>query len=246
MPLLTPVRRRGHEILDAPDVDPALVERSLRDVALANRLFGGARAVLAELAPLFATLAARGGEATLLDVGTGLGDIPAAARAAAARRGLALRTVGLDAAEELARACRGRTDLSLCASALALPLRSSSVDVVTCSQVLHHFADADARLLIAEMHRVARVAVVISDLRRGWAPAAGIWLASFPLGFHPVSRHDGVVSVLRGFTGAELRDHVRAATGRTPRIAHHPIARVTASWTTGNTTLGGTVSPGGA
>jgi 2-polyprenyl-3-methyl-5-hydroxy-6-metoxy-1,4-benzoquinol methylase len=241
MSLLTPARRRGMEILDAPDVDPALVERSLRDVALANRLFGGARAVLAELAPLFATLAARGGEATLLDVGTGLGDIPAAARAAAARRGLALRTIGLDAAEELARASRGRTDVSLCASALALPLRSRSVDVVTCSQVLHHFGDAEARQLIAEMHRVARVAVVISDLRRGWAPAAGIWLASFPLGFHPVSRHDGVVSVLRGFTGAELRAHVRAATGQSPRIAHRPIARVTASWTAPSESHAGSV-----
>jgi hypothetical protein len=234
MPLLTPARRRGMEILDAPDVDPALVERSLRDVALANRLFGGARAVLAELAPIFAALAERGGEATLLDVGTGLGDIPAAASAAASRRGLTLRTIGLDAAEELARASRGRTDLSLCGSGLALPVRSRSVDVVTCSQVLHHFPDAEARQLIAEMDRVARVAVVISDLRRGWAPAAGIWLASFPLGFHPVSRHDGVVSVLRGFTGRELREHVRAGAGAAPRIRHHLIARVTASWTPGN------------
>lgn len=245
MPFLTPARRRGHEILDAPDVDAALVERSLRDVALANRLFGGARAVLAELAPLFATLAMRGGEATLLDVGTGLGDIPAAARAAAARRGLTLRTIGLDAAEELARASRARTDLSLCGSALALPFPSRSVDVVTCSQVLHHFPDDEARMVIAEMDRVARVAVVISDLRRGWAPAAGIWLASFPLGFHPVSRHDGVVSVLRGFTGDDLRGHVRAATGVTPRVAHHLIARVTASWAPGNSARPTGVNEGG-
>lgn len=234
-PTLTPARRRGTEILDAPDVDPRLVERSLRDVALANRLFGGARAVLLELAPVFATLAARGGEATLLDVGTGLGDIPAAARAAAGRRSLSLRTIGLDAAEELARASRPRTGLSVCGSALDLPFPARSVDVVTCSQVLHHFPDDEARRVIAEMHRVARVAVVISDLRRGWAPAAGIWLASFPLGFHPVSRHDGVVSVMRGFTGGELREHVRAATGATPRVAHHLIARVTATWSPGNT-----------
>ena len=241
MPPLTPARRRGMEILDAPDVDPALVERSLRDVALANRLFGGRWAVLAELARIFPTLARRGDEATLLDVGTGLGDIPAAARGAAARRGLTLRAIGLDSAEELARACRTRTDSSVCGSALALPFPSGSVDVVTCSQVLHHFPDDEARLVIAEMDRVARVAVVISDLRRGWAPAAGIWLASFPLGFHPVSRHDGVLSVLRGFTGRELREHVRAATGVTPRIGHHLIARVTATWAPGNSAPGGAV-----
>jgi SAM-dependent methyltransferase len=234
------------EILDAPDVDPALVERSLRDVALANRLFGGTRAVLVELAPLFTRLAARGGAATLLDVGTGLGDIPAAARRTAARQGLALRTIGLDVAEELARASRQGTQLSVCGTALALPFRSHSVDVVTCSQLLHHFPDDEARLLVAELHRVARVAVVISDLRRGWAPAAGIWLASFPLGFHPASRHDGVVSVMRGFTGSELRDHVRAATGMTPRIGHHLIARVTATWAPGNSAAAAGVNDDGA
>lgn len=230
MSLLTPPRHRGAEILDDPYVAPQLVERSLRDVALANRLFGGGRAVLVELAPVFARLAERGGEATLLDVGTGLGDIPAAARALAARHGLALTTVGLDAAEALARISRARTALSVCGSALALPFRSRSVDVVSCSQVLHHFAGAEARQLIAELDRVARVRVVIGELRRSWAAAAGIWLASFPLRFHPVSRHDGVVSVMRGFTAAELRDHVRDAVGVTPDVGHRVIARVTASW----------------
>ena len=39
--MLTPARRRGVEILDDPAQDPKLAVRSLRDVALANRLFGG-------------------------------------------------------------------------------------------------------------------------------------------------------------------------------------------------------------
>ena len=233
---LTPRRRRGVELLDAPDVDPRLVLRSLRDVALANRLFGGARAVLVALSPVVELLRSRGGPATLLDVGTGLGDIPAAARAAAARRGVALTTIGLEAAEGLTRACRARTGIAVCASALALPFRSKSIDVVTCSQVLHHFAEPEARTLIAEMDRVARVRVVISDLRRSWSAAAGIWLASFPLLFHPVSRHDGVVSVMRGFTAAELRDQVHDAVGRVPDVDLRPIARLTASWEPGGTT----------
>jgi 2-polyprenyl-3-methyl-5-hydroxy-6-metoxy-1,4-benzoquinol methylase len=227
---LTPARRRGIEYLDAPDVDPSVVERSLRDVALSNRLFGGTRAVLAELGPVFDLLRRRGREATLLDVGTGLGDIPARARAAAARRGLALTTVGLDAAEELARAARGRTSFTVLGGALALPFADRSVDVVICSQLLHHFPDCEVRAVVAELDRVARVRVVVGDLRRSWFAAAGIWLASFPLRFHPVSRHDGVVSVMRGFTPRELREHVRAAVGRRAVVRRRPIARVTASW----------------
>jgi SAM-dependent methyltransferase len=228
--LLTPARRRGIEYLDAPDVEAWVVERSLRDVALSNRLFGGMRAVVVELEPVFDLLRRRQREATLLDVGTGLGDIPARARAAAARQGLDLTTVGLDAAEGLARASRARTSLSVCGSGLALPFADGSVDVVTCSQLLHHFTDCEARALIVEMDRVARVRVVIGDLRRSWLAAAGIWLASFPLRFHPVSRHDGVVSVMRGFTPPELREHVRAAVGRTPAVGRRVLYRVTASW----------------
>ena len=226
-----PRRRRGVEFLDAPDVEPAVVTRSLRDVAVANRFFGGARAVLDELAPVFARLRAEGQrEATLLDVGTGIGDIPERARDLARDRGVDLTTVGLDAAFALAVASRCRTTHSVCGSALALPFRDGAADVVTCSQVLHHFLESDARALLAEMDRVARVRVVVSDLRRSWPAAAGIWIASFPLGFHPVSRHDGVVSVMRGFTAGELRSWVRETVGREPEVTHRPISRVTASW----------------
>jgi hypothetical protein len=78
---------------------------------------------------------------------------------------------------------------------------------------------------------VARRAVIVSDLRRSWIAAAGFWLVSWPLGFHPVTRHDGVVSVLRGFTSAELARHVRDSTGRDADVRRHPGFRLTATWT---------------
>lgn len=230
--LPVPRRRRGMEFLEEPGVEPALVERSLRDVALANRLFGGVGAVLAELRPLFAGLAARGrSDATLLDVGTGMGDIPARARQAAAAAGLTLHVLGLDASETLARIARTETQATVCADALALPFADRSVDIVTCSQLLHHFADGDTHGLLRECDRVARERVVVSELRRSWTAAAGIWLASFPLGFHPVSRHDGVISVLRGFTATELRAHALRATGVPATVVRRAGWRVTASWT---------------
>jgi hypothetical protein len=72
--------------------------------------------------------------------------------------------------------------------------------------------------------------VIVSDIRRSWLAAAGIWLASYPLHFHPVSRHDGVVSVLRGFTPGELRQLVRTATEQTPVARRRLGFRTTASW----------------
>ena len=228
--MLTPPRRRGIEYLDEPGVDPALVRRSLADVARANTLFGGTRAVLAELDRVLGDVPS-GRALTLLDVGTGAGDIPARAARLAGRRGLRLTTVGLDESETLALATRGLLSATVRGNALALPFAERSVDLVTCSQVLHHFPDPDALRVIAEMNRVARVRVIISDLRRSWLAAGGIWLASFPLGFHPVSRHDGVVSVMRGYTAGELSRLVSRSIGTVPTVRHRLGFRVTASWT---------------
>jgi SAM-dependent methyltransferase len=225
---LTPPRRRGVEILDLPDVDPQVVTRSLADVARANALFGGISSAMKEIEDALEAVPRR---ATLLDVGTGLGDIPCRARSFAAEKGIDLTTVGLDSVLALARASRHAVNIALCGDALHLPFADRSVDIVMCSQVLHHFIAEDAARLLREMDRVARVRVVVSDLRRSWIAAAGLWLVSFPLGFHAVSRHDGVVSVLRGFTREELSDTVKDAIARKPVVHQRRGFRITASWT---------------
>jgi SAM-dependent methyltransferase len=225
--ILTPPRRRGVEILDSPNVDPDLKTRSLADVARANALFGGLSSVLDALKETIGDLPRR---ATLLDVGTGLGDIPCRARALAQHSGVDLTTIGLDSALELTRASRQAVSFTVCGDALRLPFADRSVDIVMCSQVLHHFAGAEALKLLREMNRVARVRVIVSDLRRSWIAAVGLWLVSFPLRFHAVSRHDGVVSVLRGFTPEELVDTVNAAVARKPVVRRRRGFRITATW----------------
>ena len=225
--LITPPRMRGVEYLDAPGMDPRVLRRSLADVALANSLFGGTRAVLLEIAELLPRLAPH---ATLLDVGSGIGDIAAQARELAGRSGVDLALVTTDRAETLAAASRVRSGNAVCSDATALPFADHSVDVVICSQTLHHFDDARAADVVRELDRVARVRVIVADLRRSWIAAAGLWCASFPLRFHPVSRHDGVVSVMRGYTTRELARLVASAIGRAPVVRRRIGWRVTASW----------------
>ena len=228
--MLIPRRRRGHEYLDDPAIDGAIVVRSLRDVARANTLFGGRRAVLRALDETLPALAALGTDATLLDVGTGMGDIPFHARRLAVRRGVRLDTVGVELSEPLARASRERVGHAVLADGFALPFADGGIDVVTCSQLLHHFAEPDAERLLRELTRVARVRVIVGDLRRSWLAAGGFWLASWALRFHAVTRHDGVLSVLRGFTRAELTDLARAAGADAPHVRHRLGWRVVASW----------------
>ena len=237
-------RETRREILDDPEVDPSDRDRSLRDVERSNVLFGGRRAVMLALRPLFddiarksssdATLSSRASrrlEASLLDVGTGRADLPWRAREIARRRRLTLHTIAIDGAFSLVATARHRVNDAICADAVALPLADRSVDIVLCSQLLHHFDHDRGLALIAELDRVARRRVIISDLRRSWIAAAGFALAATVLGFHPITRHDGRISVLRGFTEGELGGMVVSATGVQPAIRRRLGFRLTASWT---------------
>ncbi|MGI8510091.1 MAG: methyltransferase domain-containing protein [Gemmatimonadaceae bacterium] len=224
---LTPRRQYGSELLDAPGVNAELVLRTVRDIARSNKIFQGGRAAVAELALSFPRLPR---VATLLDVGTGAGDVPRLAQLAALKSGISLRTIGLDSEPVLARKASAQVSHGLCGSGLTLPLADRSVDVAMCSQTLHHFRNDAASALLREMNRVARVAVVVSDLRRSWIAVGGFWLGSFPLGFHAVTRHDGVLSVMRGFTQEEMADTVAHAVGVRPVVHRRLGFRLTTSW----------------
>ena len=91
----------GSELLDDPRADPVAVGKELHDIARLNALFGGTRAVVAALDTVFRAARDAGCEMrdarwTLLDIGTGLGDIPRAAVAAARRHGVELTPMGMD------------------------------------------------------------------------------------------------------------------------------------------------------
>ena len=231
MSLLTPARRMGHELLDAPDVSDALVARSHADIARANALFGGTRAVVSRVR----AIADRLPHAPLVvDVGAGTGDILDAVCATLRATGRRPRPIAVDLAHSLAPAVRRRGAYFICGSILSLPLPTAAADLVIAAQVVHHFPDSAIRPVITELNRVARHAVLISDLRRSWLAAAGLWLTSFPLGFDPVSRHDGVVSVLRGFAPNELRTAVSEATGAAAAEHRHLGWRVTVDWRPGH------------
>jgi SAM-dependent methyltransferase len=242
---LIPARRGGVEWLDEPRIDPEDRTRAHRDIERANVIFGGRRAVVLAMRPCLAEYTAAfdlhapvdprlpasdSPLATLLDVGTGLGDLPWRIREVARRRRVRLATFGVDRSISLLAAARHRLNFAICADAPGLPFADRSIDFVLCSQLLHHFDHERALALIAELHRIARRRVIISDLRRSWFAAAGFWLASLALRFHPITHHDGTVSVLRGFTEGELGGMIVAATGVQPAIRRRLGYRLTASW----------------
>ncbi len=218
----------GWELLDDPRAAPAQVTTSLRNIARANRWFGGAAAVRFGLERALPA-EARTGSLTLLDVGTGLGDLPRMAVAWAARRGITLRAVGLERHGVAARLAGQQGVAAVIGDGGSLPFAERSFDIVLLSQVVHHFApDAIVRLL-RECGRVARQAVIVADLRRSGLAALGFRVAGSLLRFDTETLRDGVTSLRRGFTPASLAALLTAAGASVP-VARRPGARLVAVW----------------
>ena len=222
------------ELLDDPRADPVAVGKELRDIARLNAWFGGTRAVVRELEPFFERSGRGTGNGkretwTLLDIGTGLGDIPRAAVAAARRHGVELTPMGMDLSRTAARLARAGGLAVIVADGSWLPLGPRSVDVIVASQVLHHVPRAVAVRWIATFDRVARRVVVLADLRRSRAAMAGVWAASVGLAMSGVTRHDAVVSLKRGYTTGELNAMLQEAGVRTA-AGYRLGARIVAAW----------------
>jgi SAM-dependent methyltransferase len=213
--------------MDAPDVHERELERSLGDLRRVNVWLAGRRTALSLLMPLL-----RGGAATVQDVGTAAADVQLALARRARREGLAVRVVATDfhpgtvrlAAEHAA----GEPAVEVrSADALALPFPDGAFDVSMMNTALHHFDESDAVRALREMARVARRAVVVTDLVRSRPAllgarllAATVWLR------HPVTRHDGPHSVRASFTAAELLGLAAAAGLARPRVRRHPGFRI--------------------
>ena len=225
-----PAFAAGHELLDDPDADPARVATSLGNIARANRWFGGGWAALHGIDRVLGSDPPR--RVSLLDLGTGLGDLPRAAIRRAARRGIELRPFGLERHPAAARLARGAELATIVGCVGALPVRPGSVDVVLVSQVLHHLDARSATALLATADRIARRGVVIADLRRSRVAPVLFRAGARMLGFDRDTVADGVTSISRGYTVDELRS-LCAAAGVPASVEARPGYRVVAWWHTG-------------
>lgn len=220
----------GHELLDDPSADPATVTESFRNLARSNWWFGGAAAVHFGLRQLVA--GARGGTMTLLDIGTGVGDLPRRAARWAAHRGIRLQGLGLERSRVAAVLARRGGLPCVVGCAGALPFRTRSADIVLMSQLIHHLSRDAAVEVIRAASEVARIGVVLADLRRSPLAAIGFRIGAEVLGFDPATKADGVTSVRRGYLPHELASILRDAGVRTS-VHRRPGYRLVAAWRTG-------------
>lgn len=216
-------RESAPEILDGA-VPAAARAAALADMDRLNWWFGGYLLTMREIRRRAASATS---PLVVVDVGGGHAAFAVRLVRRARRRGRILRVVVVERdPETLAlarRTCVGYPEVSLVrADAAALPVREGVAHAVTASLTLHHL-ESDAVVAVLREMAAAGRAVVVNDLLRSRISLALVWLATRLLGCHPVARHDGLLSVRRAYSRAELHALAEKAGLARLQIRAHPL-----------------------
>jgi SAM-dependent methyltransferase len=204
-------KQRSHrlEYIDTGNYTAEEYEDCIGELQLVNRWMGDAHSLRTTL---FREVEAQSlGRFSMLDVGAGSGELLRVTAAWARETGRRFHGVGLELNERSAESINGEGISGVRGDALKLPFADSQFDYVICSLFTHHFVDEQVVRILGEMSRVARRRIFVIDLHRH--PIA--YLLYTTLGklvlHNRLVRHDGALSILRGFKAAELFELAQGA-----------------------------------
>lgn len=198
----------AEELLDGSGVPYEVLAKSLSDLSRMAVLLTWTQQAVKQVAEIVQQRQLH--SFSVLDVGTGAGNIPIALARWARRQHRQIEISASDLSEQVltaARAnCAGFPEIRFeQQNALALTYADQSFDLVHCQGVLHHFSPDEAQILLKELTRVARHAVIVTDLRRGRSAYIGAWLMMHLLRRSRITRLDGLASIRRSYIPSEVR-----------------------------------------
>lgn len=217
------------EMLDRAGNSDEEVRGSLRDLEWFNRYFGGVRTVLSHLSRMAGGRSQ--GSLTILDIATGGADLPRAICRWARKRNLAVTVEALDWNDQVLAAATewsvGYPEIRLRRSEVPpLPYPNQSFDYVISSLFFHHLSEAQGVTLLREMGRIARRGLVVNDLLRSRRARFLTAIVTRLLSANRLTRHDGPISVLRGFRPDEMLRMATEAGLADVRLSLHPWFRI--------------------
>ncbi len=219
-------RSEREEWMDDPVVEARQLVKTLDDLARINALLGGYSATIDGIEEL---IDQERNALSVLDVGTGGGDVPRHMDWWADRRGLDIYVLGVDISTVAVRYARQRSKayhhLEFRRRDLFELSSRERFDIVHASLMLHHLSDQEAIEALQKMYEISTLGVVINDLHRHPLGYLGSQVVLRLLTRNSMVHHDGPLSVLRGFRRRELQRLVEAAGLPTPQIQWRPFFR---------------------
>lgn len=203
---LVPARLQQIELLDKGVGTMDDVRQNLNEMWYTNKIFGGVRAVTSRL---YIRLLRNKAEAMVVELGTGSGQLGREVSDWALRHHLDVKLMLVDVSyRHLDVASDNISNISnvdlIQADALKLPFPTKTADYFVSSLFLHHFEPDSLIKLLAGLYRSVKSTIIMSDLTRSSLSLLGFRLMQPLFARHYLTKHDGLLSIRRAYTPAEL------------------------------------------
>lgn len=200
-------RTNETELMDDASLHPDILKDVLQDVSVANRLLGGNRITEKAVAKILRE--DPGYTYRILDVGCGEGTMLRKLAQLCRRHDFKAEFLGLDLSESAISLARQHSSdypeiRYYSGDLLQASPQQISCDIALCTLTLHHIPTAQVPVFLNHLAKTARKAIVVNDLQRSMV--AYYLFKAFSTIFikTKVARHDGLVSIKRGFRRKEL------------------------------------------
>ncbi|WP_434751271.1 methyltransferase domain-containing protein [Paenibacillus amylolyticus] len=201
-------RAKEEELMDDFSVGGEELREALRHLRRLNKIFAAPGPTVSGIDKLWNSMG-RPDELTILDVGAGSGDVNLKLLQWAKDRGIDMHITLVDLTEEACEEARElfhheprvrvkRADLTT--------LPDAAADIVTGSQFIHHFEGEQLVDMVSHMLRASRYGVVINDIHRHTVSYKAVWITTRLISRNRYIRHDGPLSVAKGFTDQDWRE----------------------------------------
>ena len=195
------------ELMDAPGITQELLFKNLRELDTLNRALGGHSFTLEGIKKLVTD---KNETYHIADLGCGSGDTLRFIAYWARENGYSVKLTGVDmnvdAIDYLNQKCADYPEISGVVSDYRDFLEATNgIDIVHCSLFCHHLKDAQLLELFSWFKYKIRIGFVINDLQRNRLAYLSAQVFTRILNGSILAKHDGPISVLRGFKLKELR-----------------------------------------
>jgi 2-polyprenyl-3-methyl-5-hydroxy-6-metoxy-1,4-benzoquinol methylase len=199
------------ELLDGNNIPFEDIKRNMQELEFINTWLGGHTITLKG----FRRLAGKRKKISVCEIGCGGGDNLKAIYRWAIRNGIFLEITGIDIKQdciEFAKEnCAEIPNASWICSDYKLAQLPVKPDIVFSSLFCHHFDDESVKQIFQWMHQNSNLGFFINDLQRHLLAYHSIKILSSIFSRSYMVKNDAPLSVLRGFSKAELNTMIKDA-----------------------------------
>ncbi|WP_431121148.1 methyltransferase domain-containing protein [Flagellimonas flava] len=211
-------RSRMDELMDDPNMQFRLLQNAYKDINFCNKWLGGESITLNGVWELVKNDPNK--SYTILDMGCGDGNMLLKLSHFLSKKGVSHTMKGIDLRDDVLtiarKKCKGLPHVTFHKMDILKADLDFECDILINTLTMHHFEEERIEAFLNRFVVLASIGVVINDLQRSKISYMLFKMFSFIFLRTHVAKHDGLVSISKGFRKAELLGLAK----KIPNVSH--------------------------